>query len=113
MCRNLEPRSIQSLGNKLEDAWNEHATTLGLFERDSPRPSQLLTRTRSQFRLECQLLLRDGNDVESGTTRDKYHDSLDADGSRKWSKCNLTHDEDNLDETDAATGSDTLQNNDV
>ena len=39
----------------------------------------------------------DGNDVQDGTTRDRYQDSLIADETRKWIKCNLTHDDDNLD----------------
>ena len=46
--------------------------------------------------------------VQSGTRCDRYQDSVVADKSRKLIKCKLTHDEDNFDETDAATVSSEL-----
>ena len=51
---------------------------------------------------------RRGNDVQDGTARDRCQDSLVA-CARMWIECNLTHDQDNLDDTGAATVSCSLQ----
>ena len=45
----------------------------------------------------------EGRYVQSCTTRDRYQESFVIDDIRKWFECNLTHNEDNVDETDAAT----------